>query len=115
MDKLDSYRKIIENTLSEIVQITERSSSASPHIKDKAIFDRHADSYLIVREGWEGPRHIDCIVAHVEILNDKVWIQEDGIEYGIASYLEKAGIPKSDIVLGFQPPDVRPFTEYAAA
>jgi hypothetical protein len=47
--------------------------------------------------------------------NGKIWIQEDGIEYGIAKDLEDAGIPKSEIVLGFQPPDVRPFTEYAVA
>jgi hypothetical protein len=29
--------------------------------------------------------------------------------------LEQAGIPKSDIVLGFQVPEVRPYTEYAVA
>jgi hypothetical protein len=56
----------------------------------------------------------DCVV-HIEIIDGKVWIQEDGIEHGIATDLERAGIPKSDIVLGFQPPEVRPYTEYAAA
>lgn len=41
--------------------------------------------------------------------------QEDWTERGVAADLEEAGIPKSEIVLGFQPPEVRPFTEYAAA
>ncbi|HMB28005.1 MAG TPA: element excision factor XisI family protein [Blastocatellia bacterium] len=29
--------------------------------------------------------------------------------------MEEAGVPRSDIVLGFQPPDVRPLTGYAIA
>jgi hypothetical protein len=33
----------------------------------------------------------------------------------VAGDLEAAGVPKTDIVLGFQPPQVRPHTEYAAA
>lgn len=51
----------------------------------------------------------------IDILDGKVWIQRDGTEYGIARELEKAGIPKHHIVLGFHTPDVRPFTEYAVA
>jgi hypothetical protein len=53
--------------------------------------------------------------VHIEVIDGKIWIQEDGIEHGIVTDLERAGIPKNDIVLGFQPPDVRPLTEYAAA
>lgn len=36
-------------------------------------------------------------------------------EHGLARELEETGVPKSDIVLGFQPPDVRPLTGYAEA
>ena len=54
-------------------------------------------------------------MVHIEILKGKVWIHQDGVEHGIATDLEAAGIPKSDIVLGFQPPGVRPLTEYAVA
>ncbi len=46
---------------------------------------------------------------------EKSPVQEDWIEHGIAAELEEAGVPKSAIVLGFQPPYVRPYTEYAAA
>jgi hypothetical protein len=42
-------------------------------------------------------------------------VQDDWTEHGIAADLEEAGIPKTDIVLGFQPAKVRPYTEYAAA
>jgi hypothetical protein len=115
MDKLEQYRDIIETALRRIVDVTENAFTKVASLRDKTVLDRQTDSYLIVREGWDGPRHIDRIVVHLEILNGKVWIQEDWIEHGIATELEAAGIPKSDIVLGFQPPDIRALTEYAAA
>lgn len=54
-------------------------------------------------------------VVHLEIINGKVWIQEDNTDLIVAHELERAGIPKNDIVLGFHPADVRPYTEYAVA
>jgi hypothetical protein len=36
-------------------------------------------------------------------------------EDGIAMDLLREGVPKDDIVLGFQPPELRPYTEFAAA
>ncbi len=45
----------------------------------------------------------------------KIWIQRDGTEEGIAADLERAGIPKEHIVLGFRPPELRPYTGYAVA
>lgn len=115
MDKLNQYRETIEQILSEIVRVTERSSEATPHLRDRSVFDRRSDNYLIVREGWEGPRRVDCNVVHLEIINDKIWIQVDNTDQAIARQLEAAGVLKSEIVLGFQPPYVRPHTEYAVA
>ena len=115
MDQLNQYREIIERILTSIVEVTERSSIPDLNLRDKTVFDRRSDNYLIVREGWQGPRHINLNVAHVEIINGKVWVQVDNTDQAIARTLHQAGIPKSDIVLGFQPPHVRPHTEYAAA
>ena len=111
MDTLSKYRNIIEKSLSDIVAVPSRYT----HVKDRTVFDRNSDNYLIVREGWTKGYHEHHCVVHIEIIDGKVWIQRDGIEHGIATELERAGIPKSDIVLGFQPPEVRPYTEYAAA
>jgi hypothetical protein len=43
------------------------------------------------------------------------WIEEDWTEAGIADILVRAGVPREDIVLGFQPPDLRQYTDFAAA
>jgi hypothetical protein len=114
MDKLGHYREIIESKLNEFVDISERALG-SDKFRDQAVFDRRNDNYLVFREGWDGSRRVHSFVIHVEIINGKIVIQEDWTEHGLARELEEVGVPKSDIVLGFQPPDVRPQTGYAIA
>lgn len=111
MDRLEQYRTIIEQVLTQRVN----DLKDFPDLRDKTVFDRRTDSYLLLRQGWDKSRRVHAIIVHLEILNGKIWVQEDWTEHGVAADLEEAGVPKSDIVLGFQPPQVRPYTEYAAA
>ena len=111
MDRLEQHRATIERILTNRVN----DLKDFPDLRDKTVFDRSTDSYLILREGWDKSRRVHAIVVHLEILNGKIWVQDDWTEHGIAADLEEAGIPKTDIVLGFQPAKVRPYTEYAAA
>jgi len=50
--------------------------------------------------GYDDKRVPGCLV-HLDLINGKVWVQRDGTKYGVTRELEQAGIPKSDIVLGF--------------
>jgi hypothetical protein len=111
MDTLDTYRQIIQNVLIEYTHIP----YAYGQMQCRAIFDRETDSYLLVTLGWHDIKRIHGCLVHVDIIAGKVWIQRDDTEYGIARELQKAGIPQKDIVLGFQTPDVRQYTEYAVA
>ncbi|MBR8827132.1 MAG: XisI protein [Gomphosphaeria aponina SAG 52.96 = DSM 107014] len=109
--KLDRIRLIIENILSEYAQVP----YAYGNIKTEIVFDRTNDRYLLVNVGWDLERRIHGCLIHIDIIEDKIWIQRDGTEEGIADELEKAGIPKDKIVLGFRPPEVRQYTGYAVA
>ena len=111
MDTLDHYREIIESVLSEYTKI----KYAWGNVQCRPIFDRQHDSYALITSGWNNRKRTHYCLVHLEIINGKIWVQEDGIEQGITVELEAAGIPKSDIVLGFQPPDIRAYTDYAAA
>jgi hypothetical protein len=53
------------------------------------------------------------LIIHVDIKNEKIWIQRDGTEIGIANELIAAGVPKKDIVLGFHAPYKRQFPDFA--
>jgi hypothetical protein len=112
MDKLERYRQIIREVLTPLAQIR----FSNPGIVNEAVFDIEQDHYLIVTTGWEGKdKRIYFNLVHLDIINDKVWIQRDGTEDGIGYALEAAGIPKEDIVPAFHPESVRPYTGYAVA
>ena len=110
MEKIEKYREIIRETL---MPLTKRKYS-DRDVENEAVFDEKNDRYLIMSVGWEGNiRRIHGCLAHLDIINGKVWIQRDGTEDGIAYDLEAAGIPKSDIVPAFHSASVRPLTGYA--
>lgn len=52
-------------------------------------------------------------VLHLDIIDRKIWIQQDGTEVGIANQLVELSVPKEDIVLGFDPPKMRHHTDFA--
>jgi len=111
MDRVETYRRIIRDVLSQYLEI----SYANGEIHNEAVFDNEHDRYLVVSVGWDRVKRIHGALLHLDIINGKVWIQRDGTEHGIARELVAAGIPKEQIVLGFHQADVRPHTDYAAA
>jgi len=68
-----------------------------------------------MQEGWDLSRRIHGPVVNLEIIDWRVWRQADNTDLRTAERLEDAGIPIGDIVLGFQPPSVRSYSEYAMA
>ena len=108
MDTLD-YRQIIQQILIEYTKIP----YAYGQIQTQLISDRNSNHYLLMNVGWENKKRVHGCLVHIEIINDKIWIQRDGTEQGIANELVTAGIPKENIVLGFHPTEVRQYTEYA--
>jgi hypothetical protein len=116
MDSIDQYRKIIQDVLSRYIDI----EYAHGDFHNLPVFDCEHDHYLIMSQGWDSGHHtkgkrVHGCLLHVDLIDGKVWIQRDGTEDGIAKELLEAGIPRDRIVLGFHPPEVRPFTDYAAA
>jgi hypothetical protein len=111
MDTGQSLRAAVENVLGEYARIP----YAYGDLQCEAVFDRGNDRYLLVTVGWNGDRRVHGSLVHIDIVGDKLWIQRDGTEHGIANDLVTAGVPKEQIVLAFRPPKVRPFTGFAVA
>ena len=116
MEEITALREIIEKVLREHAEFY-RAANAQHADENmvETVFDREGNHYVLFNIAWEGYDRTHYAVVHLDIINDKIWIQQDWTEHGVAADLEAAGIPKSDIVLGFQPPYVRQYTEYAAA
>jgi len=62
-----------------------------------------------------GQRRIHGCVVHIDIIQGKIWIQHDGTNRPVAEELLEAGVPSSDIILGFHPPQVRQYTDFGVA
>lgn len=111
MDKLASYRASVKQLLERYAAY----SSNQAEIETEIISDNEHDHYQIVHVGWQKNRRVYGCALHIDIKQDKVWIQYNGTDRHIAEELVELGIPKNNIVLGFQPPERRAFTEYAVS
>ena len=65
--------------------------------------------------GWEDWRQVHGSVIQIDLRGEKVWIQHDGTEVGVAHELEATGTPREQIVLGFHHPSKRKHTPYQVA
>jgi XisI protein len=111
MAKIDEYRKTVKYLLTEYSQI----KAANEEVEAELIFDLERDRYQVVHVGWSRKIRVYGCVLHIDIKDDKIWIQHDGTEVGIANDLVDRGIPKQDIIIGFHSPFKRQFTEFAVS
>jgi hypothetical protein len=111
MDKLEQYRQIIQTLLAEYASY----KSLNPNIEREFICDTAHDRYLVVSFGWNNSRYIYGCSIHMEVKKGKVWIQYNITDVDFAEELVAMGVSKTDIVLGFQSPFKRQFTEYAVS
>lgn len=109
MDTKLSYPEIIKKALSDYVKFFARGGVTSM----QTLFDDTQKSYLVLNLGWRGDKYIHNTAIHIDIINGKIWMQNDHTEDGIATDLLEAGVPRENIVLGFRHPKVRPYTDFA--
>lgn len=112
--KIEKYRKEIISLLEYYNSIPSQTPKAE-EMYDQLIIDEKHDHYAIMTVGWEGSKRIYFTSFHIDIINEKIWVQEDNTDCDIVGELESRGIPKSDIVLAFHAPRKRSFTAYATA
>jgi len=113
MDKLTTYRNLIKRLLTEYAELVNRRPE--PGVETLVVCDEERDQYMLLSVGWSQKRRLRTTSLYVRLRAGKFWIEEDWTEEGIAADLLRAGVPKDDIVLAFQPPEMRPFTEFSVA
>jgi hypothetical protein len=112
MDKLKKYQNVVKKAILKYADFQDNSREES---EIQPVFDEKRNHYFLMDIGWKNMHRIHTCLLHIDIKNDKIWIHKDFVEQGIATDLMEMGIPKSDIVLGFQAPYKRPYTEFAVA
>jgi hypothetical protein len=109
MDQLTHFRAILLSILDDYGQYR----PAYGEIELERVVDPVNDHYQLLSVGWQNHQRVHGCLLHIDIRDNKIWIQHDGTEEGVATRLVAAGIPKESIVLGFQSPFKRQFTEFA--
>src|SRR5262245_61008798 len=94
MDTPLEYRQLIKNILLDYAKL----KPAYGNIDSRVVFDDEWGSYTLLQMGWERSKYVHGSVIHVDLIDDKIWIQYDGTETGIATELVEAGVPKENIV-----------------
>jgi hypothetical protein len=79
------------------------------------VIDETRDRYLLIEIGWHQNQRIYGTLIHIDIINKKIWIQQDGTEEGIANELVNLGISPQQIVLAYKTLDRRKITEFAVS
>lgn len=112
MEKVKKYRQILQEVLKDYS--LDRSGLPQPtDVETQLLFDTQNDHYQVLRVGWRNKTQVFLVIFHFDIKNEKIWLQQNVSDYDIIGDLEARGIPKSDIVLAFHAPQMRPFTGYA--
>jgi hypothetical protein len=113
MGKIELYRKYILNLFEERRRVRPINVE---NVDNQIIADTERNHYQFVSIGWEGLVFSYTVTFHFDIKPDgKIWIQVNNTDIDIAEELERMGVPKTDIVIGFQPPQYRQYTGYAVA
>jgi hypothetical protein len=104
------YRQLIQALLTQHAK-----NIWDTRIQAQTIFDPQHDHYQLVYVGWRGSERVYGVVLHLDIIDGKIWIQQDGTEAGIDNKLMEFGVPASQIVIGCDPPMMRQYTAFATS
>ena len=112
MDKLTDYRLKIKELLTKYHILCKPSYG---EVEVEKIFDTQDDHYQIISIGWNQQKRIYHPIMHLDIKNNKIWIQQNTTEIDIALELLEMGVSKEDIVIGFHTPKMRQLSGFASA
>lgn len=98
MDRINQYRQIVQELLTEFAQNDGKA---------QLIFDQIHDRYLVMHNEWQDDYRIYGCAIHLDIIEGQVWIQHNSTEIYLDRELINRGVSAHDIVLGFRSPSIR--------
>ncbi|MEP7338490.1 MAG: XisI protein [Acidobacteriota bacterium] len=113
MEKVSRYRELTKRLMQDHAKFYTNDSDEG--VESVMLMDEERGHYGLMQFGWENGKRVKFITLYVRLKDGKFWIEQDLTEEGIATELLREGVPKEDIVLAFHAPEMRPYTEFAAA
>ncbi|MGF1516002.1 MAG: XisI protein [Elainellaceae cyanobacterium] len=98
MDRVGQYRRIVCQFLKDFAE-------GDPEAQ--LVFDTERNRYLVLYSGWRGESRIYGCAIYLDVIEEKVWIQQNSTEIDVYRELVEQGIAAKDLVLGFRSPAIR--------
>jgi hypothetical protein len=112
MDRVTRYktwvREFFEGVLEEMSTYTPEEG-----VRTEADLDDANGHYHIIEVGWSRGHRVHGILLHCDVRDGKIYVEHDGISAGIVDALVAKGVPPTDLVLGWHPPNLRHLTPFA--
>ncbi|MEQ1744302.1 MAG: XisI protein [Saprospiraceae bacterium] len=115
MERALKYRNILMEVLEAYTNDGKVTRYAPDDMQTLVVADTQNDHYQVLHTGWRNGKQIFTVVFHFDIINGKIWVRRNISDYDLIGDIETKGVPKTDIVLAFHAPEMRPFTDYAVA
>lgn len=109
MAEVNDFKRFVR----EIIEHYAQFRSAVGEVDTEVVIDESQGHFELMRSGWINGYQVHGTLIHVDIGGDKIWIQHDGTEEGVANELVERGVPKENIVLAFKSPELRKLTGFA--
>lgn len=84
-------------------------------VEVQAIVDEERGHYQLARVEWRGENWIYGILMHLDLKDQRIWIQHNATEILIDQELVQLGVPAEAIWIGFVPPWIDQFPRRDAA
>lgn len=116
MDTNATIAKVIKQYLSGLLgEWDDYNASQQPdYLRHSTIFDDDSGRYQLLRYGWHQGKYVYNVSIHIDVIDDKVWIQRNTTEEEIVDVLAEHNIGAAQIVLGFVDPEMRKLYAYSA-
>ena len=108
MDRVTAYKEHAANIIKKYAAY----KPINLDVNCQAVVDHEGGHYQLMSVGWQERNRIHNCIIHIDVIDDKLWIQEDATDVDIANELVAQGVPKEDILLAFHPPYKRPYTGF---
>ena len=116
MDNLINYQNIAAEVIKEYYAFISKSTVlGATDLRDEILIDTENNHFLLLSMSWQQKRFVYNVALHLDIIDGKIWVQQNNTEFAVADELMEKGVSRSDIVLGFIAPNVRQYSGFAVA
>jgi XisI protein len=111
--KIKLHQKTLANYVEQLAK--ERNESLGSTGGYQAVTDLKHNQFQLIHISWHERQFYFKVLLHFSIHPEtgNIWVQQNNTEIPLDVDFSNLGIPKSHLVIGFRPADMRELSEYA--